>query len=140
MIEHEFSVRVRYSETDVMGYLHHSNYACYYETARWELFRNIGIPYKLLEEDGFMLPVIGMEFKFIKAALYDELLTIKTCLKSVDGPRISFTYRMYNENKELINKAEVNLAFMDKATRTACYPPDLFWDSLRHAMPNEYCI
>lgn len=139
MVEHEFSVRVRYSETDVMGYLHHSNYARYYETARWELFRNIGIPYKSVEDAGYMLPVIGMEFKFIKPAMYDEQLVIHTKLKSIEGPRVTFSYKIYNEQHELINKAEVNLAFMDKETRVACYPPDFFWDAVRQAMPNEYC-
>lgn len=139
MIQYEYSVRVRYSETDVMGYLHHSNYARYYENARWELLRSVGIPYRELEDMGYMLPVIGMEFKFIKAAVYDDLVRINTVLKCVEGPRITFTYRMYNKENELINKAEVNLAFMNKETRTACNPPAEFLDAICEVIPGGQC-
>ena len=138
MTKHEFCVRVRYSETDVMGYLHHSNYARYYETARWELFRNLGIPYKQIEDEGFILPVVAMSFKFIKAARYDELLTIKTYLKKVKNPRITFTYKMYNEQKEMINKAEVNIAFVDKKTRTACDMPSFVTDAISCLSSNAF--
>lgn len=136
MCEYEFSVRVRYSETDVMGYVHHSNYARYYETARWELFRKLGIPYKYIEEEGYMLPVVSMNFKFIKAAVYDELLVIKTNIKCVNSPRITFTYRMYNEQHEIINKAEVNLAFIDKKTRSICNIPIFVKDAIANAVLN----
>lgn len=133
MTEYEYSTRVRYSETDVMGYLHHSNYARYYENARWEMFRELGIPYKELEDAGYMLPVIGMEFKFVKAAMYDELVTVKTRIKTLAGPRICFSYKMYNENRELINKAEVHLAFIQTATRAACNPPEYLLEAMQKA-------
>ncbi|MBN1463273.1 MAG: acyl-CoA thioesterase [Paludibacteraceae bacterium] len=136
MCEYEFSVRVRYSETDVMGYVHHSNYARYYETARWELFRKLGVPYKHIEDEGYMLPVVSMNFKFIKAAVYDELLVIKTKIKCVNSPRITFSYRMYNEQNEIINKAEVNLAFIDKKTRTICTIPFFVKDAIANAVLN----
>jgi acyl-CoA thioester hydrolase len=137
MIEHDFLVRVRYSDTDVMGYLHHSNYARYYETARWELFRELGFPYKYMEDAGYMLPVILMKFKFVKPATYDELLTINTTLKSVLGSRITFVYKMFNEKKELINKAEVNLAIIDKQSRSVCNMPPFLFEALSSDAPNK---
>lgn len=139
MIEHEFSLRVRYSDTDVMGYLHHSNYPRYYETARWELFRKLGIPYKELEEEGYMLPVTVMNLKFVKPALYDELLTIKTTVKSVLGSRITFTYKMFNEQKELINKAEVDLAIINKQSRSVCDMPPFLFEALSQETSNFCC-
>ena len=68
-------IRVTYSDTDQMGFMHHSNYFKYYETARWELFRNIGIPYPELEEEGIILPVTDASIKFIKPAVYDQEIT-----------------------------------------------------------------
>jgi acyl-CoA thioester hydrolase len=124
MIEHEYSFRVMYPDTDQMGTVHHSNYAKYYETARWELFRSIGISYKSVEDAGYMLPVIRMNFHFLKTTSYDTLLTVHTTLKDVKGVRIWFTYKLYNEQKELINKAETELAFVDKDTWKPCAAPD----------------
>ncbi len=112
MIEHEYQFRVAYPDTDRMGTMHHANYVKYYEVARWELLRSIGLPYAELETSGVMCPVVRMNFKFIKTTHYDELLTVKTTLKSVDGFRMLFTYKLYNENSELINKAETELLFV----------------------------
>lgn len=97
MIEHEYTFRVMYPETDKMGVVHHSNYVKYYETARWELLRSLGVSYHSVEEAGYMLPVIRMELRFIKPAHYDARLSIKTTLKVIKGVRIWFTYQLYNE-------------------------------------------
>jgi len=124
MIEHEYTFRVMYPDTDKMGTVHHSNYAKYYETARWELFRSIGISYHSVEEAGYMLPVIRMNFRFIKTVEYDALLRVKTTLKAIKGARIWFTYRLYNEQNELINEAETELAFVKADTWKPCIVPE----------------
>ncbi len=124
MVEHEYSFRVMYPDTDQMGTVHHSNYVKYYETARWELFRSIGISYCSVEEAGFMLPVIRMNFHFLKTTQYDALLKVKTTLKAIKGVRIWFTYKLYNENDELINEAETELAFVRKDNWKPCAAPD----------------
>lgn len=113
-----------YPDTDKMGTVHHSNYAKYYETARWELFRSIGVSYQSIEDSGFMLPVIRMNFKFIKTTHYDELLTVKTTLKAIKGVRIWFTYHLYNEENILINEAETELAFVMKENWNPCPAPE----------------
>lgn len=99
MIEHEYTFRVMYPDTDQMGSVHLANYVKYYETARWELFRNIGISYHSVEEAGYMLPVIDMKFKFLKTTHYDAKLRVKTTLTAVKGVRIWFSYELYNEKK-----------------------------------------
>ncbi len=124
MIEHDYIFRVMYPDTDQMGTMHHANYVKYYEAARWELFRNIGISYKSVEDAGYMLPVIRMNFRFLKTTRYDALLTAKTTLKAIKGARIWFTYRLYNEQKELINEAETELAFVKKENWKPCPAPD----------------
>ncbi|KAB2822078.1 MAG: acyl-CoA thioesterase, partial [Paludibacter sp.] len=75
MIEYEYTFRVMYPDTDQMGTMHHANYVKYYEAARWELFRSIGISYKSVEDAGYMLPVIRMNFRFLKTTRYDAVLT-----------------------------------------------------------------
>lgn len=124
MIEHRYSFRVMYPDTDQMGTVHHSNYAKYYETARWELFRSLGISYKSVEEAGYMLPVTRMTFRFVKTIGYDELLTVKTTLKAIKGVRIWFIYKLYNEQNELVNEAETELAFVKRDNWKPCAAPE----------------
>ena len=124
MIEHEYVFRVMYPDTDQMRAVHHSNYARYYETARWELLRMAGISYLAVEEAGFMLPVIQMHFRFLKPVHYDDLLTAKTTLKHAKGARIWFTYRLFNAQGELVNEAETELACVHKENWRPCMLPD----------------
>ena len=126
MIEHEYKFRVTYPDTDKMGTMHHANYVKYYEAARWELFRSIGVSYNSVEEAGVMCPVIRMNFKFIKATRYDEQLTVKTTLKAIKGVRIWFEYKLYNELNELINEAGTELAFVGTDNWKPCTAPDFF--------------
>lgn len=123
MITYDFTFRVAYPDTDRMGTVHHSNYAKYYERARWELLRDIGVPYQTIEDAGIMCPVISMKFKFIKTTKYDELLTVKTTLRAIKGVRIWFTYHLHNEQNELINEAETELAFVGLNNWKPCLPP-----------------
>ncbi len=130
MIEHNYMFRVMYPDTDQMGTVHHANYVKYYETARWELFRSIGISYHSVEEAGYMLPVVDMKFKFLKTTHYDALLTAITTLTAVKGPRIWFTYKLYNEFNELINTAETGLAFVRKSDWKPCVAPAFVLDAI----------
>ena len=130
MIEHEYKFRVTYPDTDKMGTMHHANYAKYYEAARWELFRSIGVPYNSVEDAGVMCPVIRMNFKFIKVTRYDEQLTVITTLKNIKGVRIWFEYKLYNDQNELINEAETELAFVGKDNWKPCAAPDFLMSAI----------
>ncbi len=130
MITYEYKFRVAYPDTDRMGTVHHSNYAKYYERARWELLRNIGVPYQTIEDAGIMCPVISMKFKFVKTTKYDELLTVKTTLKAIKGVRIWFAYQLHNEKNELINEAETELAFVGLNNWKPCVPPSFLLQAI----------
>lgn len=138
MLEHEYTFRVMYPDTDQMGTVHHSNYAKYYETARWELFRSIGISYKSVEEAGYMLPVIRMNFRFLKTVNYDAQLRVKTTLKAIKGVRIWFTYKLYNEQNELVNEAETELAFVKKENWKPCAAPDFVFKAIEMNRKPQY--
>lgn len=139
MIEYEYSFRIMYPDTDQMGTVHHSNYAKYYETARWELFRSLGITYRSVEEAGYMLPVIRMSTRFLKPIHYDDLLTIKTTLKTMRGARIWFTYKLYNANHELVNEAETDLAFVHRDSWKPCIAPEFVVKALTLSK-NKYLL
>src|SRR5210317_1101777 len=113
MLTEEIKVRVRYAETDKMGYVYYGNYATYYEVARVETLRNLGFSYKLLEEDGIIMPVTENKSKFIRPAKYDDLLTIKVIVDELPRKRITFKYEIYNEKEKLINLGETMLAFVN---------------------------
>ncbi|MDP4586583.1 MAG: acyl-CoA thioesterase, partial [Flavobacteriales bacterium] len=78
MYTNKIEIRVRYSETDRMGYVYYGHYAQYFEVARVEALRNLGISYRSMEEDGIMLPVASYSIKYLKPAVYDDLLTVET--------------------------------------------------------------
>ncbi len=133
MIEYQHLLRVPYPDTDQMGTVHHANYVKYYEAARWELFRNIGISYASVEEAGYLLPVIRMNFRFRKTTHYDAQLRIHTILKEISGARIWFTYKLYNQENELINEAETELAFVRRETWKPCMAPDFVLKAIEQA-------
>lgn len=124
-------VRVRYGETDQMGYCYYGNYAQFFEVGRVELMRSVGLSYKTMEEQGIMLPVLDYNVKYIKPAYYDDLLTITTAIDEVKGARIYFTYEIHNEEKELISKATTTLVFINKDTMRPTQPPASFFTSLK---------
>ena len=123
MIENNFDIRVRYSDTDQMGYVYYGRYANFYEIARVELFRKLGFTYSQLEEEGIGMPVIQMETKFIIPAKYDEIIKINIQIKKIPSAKILFHYRLYNKKSNLINTATTLLTFIDLQTKKAVRTP-----------------
>jgi acyl-CoA thioester hydrolase len=132
MYAHETKIRVRYSETDQMGYVYNGNYATYYEIGRTEMLKSLGMNYKKMEESGVMLPLLEMKSKFIKPAYYDQEITIKTIVKELPGIRMNFEYELYNEDQELINIGSTTLVFFDMVKKKPCQPPRYFMDNIVH--------
>jgi len=118
-------VRVRYAETDKMCYVYYGNYAMYYEVARVEALRKIGFVYRDLEDMGILMPVIESNIRYLKPALYDELLTIKVTISHLPSVKIIFTYEITNEGEELINTGETTLVFIDAKTSRPTRMPDV---------------
>ncbi len=119
-------IRVRYGETDQMGYLYYGNYALYYEVGRAEAIRELGFTYRELEEMGITMPVVELNSRYFRPALYDNLITIKTLLKELpDGSKIQFHSELYNEAGELLNKGVTTLVFYDPKERKTIDMPEL---------------
>jgi len=125
------SFRVRYAETDQMGFVYYGNYAQYLEMGRVAWLRSLGISYKTMEEGGVMLPVVSMQLDFKKPALYDDLITVETKLKKSPTVKIEFDYNIYNEEKELLVIANTVLAFIDMKTNRPTRCPDYVLEKLQ---------
>jgi len=115
MTTFETNFRVMYADTDQMGVMHHGAYVKYLEVARTELMRSCGMPYNEMEKAGVMSPILEMNIKYIKPALYDEVLTVQTWISKIKGSRIVFDYSIYREDV-LLNKSSTTLVFLDAKT------------------------
>lgn len=127
---HEYTVRVRYSETDQMGVVYHGNYAAYFEMGRVEWLRNMGVSYKWMEDNGVMLPVVSLTMNYKKPARYDDLITVRTIFKSQTSVKIEFDYEIYNEKQELLTIAHSVLVFVDMKIGRPMLPPDYVLDKI----------
>lgn len=119
-------IRVRYGETDQMGYLYYGNYALYYEVGRAEAVRELGFTYRRLEEMGIVMPVVELNVQYYRPALYDDLITVKTILKELpDGSKIQFHSELYNEEGTFLNKGVTTLVFYDPKEKKTVNMPDV---------------
>lgn len=100
-----------------MGVVYHGNYAQFLEMGRISWLRSLDLSYKDMEANGVMLPVVSLEMKFLKPALFDDLVTVKTTLKKLPMVRIEFDYELTNQNGEILLIANTVLAFMDSSKK-----------------------
>jgi len=124
MFSHKLQIRVRYGETDQMGYVYYGNYAQYFEMGRVEWLRSLGTSYKRMEDSGIMLPVLNLNIDYKKPAKYDDLLTLKTTLLKKPSVRIEFGFEIYNEGQELLTKGYTSLVFIDMKRNKPTKAPD----------------
>lgn len=131
MIKTETKFRVRYAETDQMGYVYYGRYAEYFEVGRVEAMRLLGFSYKDVEEKGILMPVIELNIVYKKPAFYDDEITLITkLLEMPKGYRIKFEYETKNANNDLLNTGTVTLVFIDKNTNKMVKVPDWFQQGL----------
>ena len=130
MYTSETHIRVRYGETDQMGYVYYGHYAMYYEVARVESLRQLGMSYKELEDMGIIMPVLENKSSYYAPALYDQYLKIITTIYEKPTVRIKFSYTIFNEANRLIHEGETLLVFADKKTGKPCRPPAIFQNLL----------
>jgi acyl-CoA thioester hydrolase len=131
MFIHETQIRVRYGETDQMGYLYYGKYAEYYEVGRAEAIRSLGLSYQVMEKTHkIMMPVMSLQMRYVRPALYDELLTIQTTLRQLPAETITFHHEIFNEKKKLVNGGSVKLCFVDMATNKSVVTPAYLVDAL----------
>ena len=117
----EIQIRVRYAETDRMGFLHHANYLVYFEQGRTELLRSVGLTYKDLEDQGYLLVLAKLEVRYRSPARYDDLLTLETTVVRTTMVSIEHRYRL-ERDRALLAEASSTLACVDRDGRLQKLP------------------
>lgn len=129
-LHHSTQQRVRYGDTDKMGVVYNGNYFYYFEIGRTELFRSLGLPYAVFEENGIMLPLIESRAFYNQPALYDDLLEIETAYVHSGGPRPRFDYTI-RRGDDLICTGYTVHSYMNSETRRPGRVPAFFVEFLR---------
>ena len=130
MLKNIVKIRVRYGETDQMGVVYHGSFAVYFEVARVEWLRALGVSYKSMEERGVMLPVVNLNINYKKPAKYDELLTIETTVRKLPTAKIIFDYKVYDEVGAFIADAESTLVFVNMKSGKPIACPDFLMNEI----------
>jgi acyl-CoA thioester hydrolase len=123
---YETIIRVRYSETDRMGYLHHAAYANYFEIARTEMLRSLGTSYKELEDSGILLPVYALNIRYRQPAFYDDELIVKSLMAMLPVVKLIIEYEVINQNKQVICTANSTNVFVNAVSRKPVRAPEIF--------------
>ena len=119
--EHEIELRVRYQETDPMGFLHHACYFTYFEIGRTELLRASGGNYRQMEAEGMLVVVVRAECRFHRPARYDDILRLRTTIVRVTPAKIEHEYRLFRQD-ELLAVGNVTLAVIDREGKVQRVP------------------
>lgn len=128
-LQNTTQIRVRYADTDKMGFVYNGTYLSYFEVGRTELMRSFGMPYIELEREGFFLPLIESYVKYISPAQYDDLLSVQAVLIANYSPRIRFDYTIFC-NDIIISNGFTLHAFINSQSKKAVRPPKAFWEKL----------
>lgn len=130
MIKFRTTLRVRYADTDRMGVVYYSNYAVFYEVARTEMFRALGVAYSDLEKKGVALPVVELVSHYHKSARYDDLLTLEAYIEELPTAKIKIAYRIVAEDGTLMNDGTTTLVFVSMESGRPMRAPKEVLDAL----------
>ncbi|MEM9149285.1 MAG: thioesterase family protein [Cyanobacteria bacterium P01_F01_bin.3] len=110
----KIDIRVRFSETDLTGAVYHANYLLYFEEARNNAFRKIGILYDELEKVDRMIAITSASQTYKSPAFYDDLLTVYTWLRKINAYIAIFEYQILRTKTEIAT-GRTELIFLEKS-------------------------
>ena len=126
--------RIKYSDTDQMGFMHHSNYLKYFENARISWLRTLGVSYRETEKEGILMPVVSASLEFIIPLYFDDEIIIEIILAEIPKATLSFEYKIINQNKELVCRGKTKLAFLNSKTMKPVRAPK----NIYHLFSDEF--
>ena len=131
MFTSKTQIRIHYALTDQMGVVYHGHYAQFYEIGRTEALRSLGLTYKEIEATGVLMMVTEIHSRFLRPALYDDLITVVTTVKELPlHHKIIFHSEIFNEDEKLLNAGDVSLYFMDAKTMKKTSMPESIREKL----------
>ena len=132
MQKHFTELRVRYADTDQMRFAYNGKYFEYFEVGRTEMMREVGLPYEVIEKNGFFMPVIETKIHFFAPAFYDELLVIETRVEKLPTVKVHIDHTIKAKERDVvICEGYVELAFLDAKTNRPTRAPKLFIDAVK---------
>lgn len=126
--------RLLYADTDAMGIMYYANYFRVYEAARSELMRSIGLSLSEVEAKGIICPAVNVNAEYIRAAKFDEEVTIITTIDSVPQVKFIFHQTMYDKDQNVLNRAIITLGFVNTEKFKAVRCPEWLKDSFERAI------
>jgi acyl-CoA thioester hydrolase len=120
-----------------MGVVHHANYPIYFEQARVNWLRNIGMHYQEMEENGIMLPLSRLIIDYKKPARFGDILNVKTNLNALPSASIIFDYEIKNQHDDILTLGQTVLVFVDKKTRRPMRCPENIMNLILKASPKN---
>jgi len=135
MFSSETTIRVRYGETDKMGYLYYGHYPEYFEVSRTDMIRQFGLTYRKIEEGGIIMPVRSLKVDYKTPAYYDELLIVRSILKTLPLVKLDIDYEILNEKNQLVCTGNTVLAFVDALTGKPRRAPEFFIMAIKKYFP-----
>jgi acyl-CoA thioester hydrolase len=127
ILNYVHTMRSRYSETDKMGYVYYGRYLEYFEVARTEMIRAIGVPYSKLEDQGVMLPVIESHIEYKAPLLYDDEILVNVLMFDTPAVKLETYYKMSTSRTDTVHAVgKVILCFMNDKTRKPRRVPERF--------------
>jgi len=131
MLKHISTIRVRYADTDKMQFVYNGKYLEYFEVGRTELLRSLGLPYSVVENNGYQLPVIEASVKYKSPAFYDDLLEIESTVTELPNPKFRIHYvirKVESPNKEIVAEGFTDHLFIKTETKRPTRPPKFYMD------------
>ncbi|MCX6149378.1 MAG: thioesterase family protein [Ignavibacteriales bacterium] len=131
MLIHKTSIRVRYADTDKMQFVYNGKYFEYFEVGRTELLRSCGLPYRVIEDNGFQLPVLEQFVRYKNPAYYDDLLEVEAKVIEMPRPKIHIDYQIKRkETGEILAEGYTEHVFIKVDTKKAVRPPQFYIDAI----------
>ena len=132
MLKHYTEVRIRYADTDQMRFAYNGKYFEYFEVGRTEMMREVGLPYNIIEQNGFFMPVIETKIYFLSPAFYDEVLLIETRVEKLPTVKVHIDHTIKSKERDVvICEGYVELAFVDAKSNRPTRAPKLFIDAVK---------
>lgn len=138
MLKHKTEVRVRYADTDQMHYVYNGKYFEYFEVGRSEMMRELDLTYKVIEEQGYFMPVTEAFMKFKNPAFYDELLEVETRVEKIPELKVHIDHTIKSKERNVvIVEGYIELVFLKAENKKLTRPPDFFINSIKEYFVNE---
>lgn len=133
----ETELTVRYAETDMMGIVHHSRYYPWFEIARGEFIKKIGLTYSEMENMGILLPLTETHCKYIQGLTYEDDIIVTCRIEKLSVARVSFIYEVIRKkDMKKVSEGKTVHGFVDKNMRPINMKKDYLdlWDKMAELM------